>query len=136
MTTRKIKTALVCFIGAAAFVLLSGITPSLAQTKETPKEVVKEGAKAEKAWFMVTSPHTEEECMKALDDVAAKGAKDLAMWRWGCMSGDHTAYAFFEAANQDEAMKQVPENLRAKAKVSKVDQFTVEQIKSFHEMHH
>lgn len=134
MSRMKSIAATACILGVLAFLL--GTVPSMAQTKEAPKAMPKEAAKMEKAWYMVTSPHTKEECMQAIDGVAAQGAENLANWHWGCMSGDHTGYAIIHAASQEEALKQVPENIRAKAKAVKVDQFTLEQIKSMHEMAH
>ena len=43
--------------------------------------------------FHVGSPHTQEECLRALDELLAKGSDVLASYEWGCMAGDHTGYA-------------------------------------------
>ena len=86
--------------------------------------------------YLVFSPHTQEECLAALDAAAAHGKDSLAQWDWGCMSGDHTGYMFTMASSEGEALKMVPEPVRAKARVVKVSKFTAEEIQSFHKMHH
>jgi hypothetical protein len=113
----------------ALFVLLNVTAFSGDEAKEKPKAM---GA-AEKATFMIASPHTQEECMAAIDAVAAKGPENLSQWNWGCMAGDHTGYAFVTATDDKSALANVPENIRAKAKATKVDRFTMDQIKMFHE---
>jgi hypothetical protein len=85
--------------------------------------------------FMIISPHTKQECLDALDAVARQGRDSLNKWEWGCMSGDHTAYVLYEADSEEAALRMVPENVRPKARVIKVDKFTPEQIRSFHEQH-
>jgi hypothetical protein len=99
----------------------------------------KEDAKAAAAAtsrYLVISPHTKEECLTALDGAAALGKEALARWEWGCMSGDHTGYEFVEVSGDAEALKTVPEPVRAKARAVKLSQFTAEQITAFHQMHH
>jgi hypothetical protein len=85
-----------------------------------------------KSTYLVTSPHTPEECLKALDSVSAMGSKTLGKYEWGCLSGDHTGYTMVEATSEEEALKVVPPNLREKAKAEKVTKFTVAQIKGLH----
>jgi hypothetical protein len=46
--------------------------------------------------FLVQIKHTPEQCVKTLCEVKAKGVAFLPKFEWGCMSGDHTAYAFLE----------------------------------------
>jgi hypothetical protein len=116
----------------ALFVLLN--VPAISD--DTAKEKGKPMASATKSTFLVTSPHTQEECMAAIDATAEKGAEHLNQWSWGCMAGDHTGYAFVTAADEKAALANVPENVRAKAKATKVDKFTLEQIKQFHEQAH
>jgi hypothetical protein len=82
--------------------------------------------------YIIVSSHTKEECLAALDKISAMGAKELSMWQWGCMAGDHTGYATVKAKSPDEAKGHVPESLRSKAKVVQVGVFTQAQIKAFH----
>jgi hypothetical protein len=82
--------------------------------------------------FMVESPHSEDECMKMLDEAVAMGDQALAQWHWGCMAGDHTGYAMIEASSEDEVKRMIPSVVRSKAKIIPVQTFTAEQIQSFH----
>jgi hypothetical protein len=86
------------------------------------------------ARYLIESPHTTEECLRALDEILVRGPGALAMYDFGCMSGDHTGYVIVEAGSEPEARENVPPFLRGKAYVVKVDKFTPEQIKSFHQM--
>jgi hypothetical protein len=82
--------------------------------------------------FHVESPHTPEECLRALDELLAKGFDVLAGYEWGCMAGDHTGYATVEAGSETEVRKSVPSFLAGKARIVKLNKFTPEQIREFH----
>lgn len=82
--------------------------------------------------FLIISPHTPDQCLKALDEVEAKSPKLLAKMDWGCMAGDHTGYVEVQAANEEAARDMLPENARSAAKIVKLNKFTAEQIKQFH----
>ena len=82
--------------------------------------------------FHVESPHTQEECLRALDELLAKGSDVLARYEWGCMAGDHTGYATLEAGSEEEIRKTIPSFLAGKARVVKLNKFTPEQIRDFH----
>ncbi len=85
------------------------------------------------AKYLIESPHTEEECLRALDETLGKGTDLLAKFEWGCMAGEHTGWAVTEAASESAARNMLPAFLRAKARVVKVEKFTPQQIKSFHQ---
>jgi hypothetical protein len=93
------------------------------------------GAKTAASHFLIISPHTPEQCFAALDEMSRHPPKLLATMKFGGMAGDHTGYAFVTAQNEEQARNMLPESLRASANVEKVDTFTPEQIKSFHEKH-
>ena len=82
--------------------------------------------------FFVESPHTPQECLRALDEILAKGSGVLAQYEWGCMAGDHTGYAIVEARNEAEVKESIPSFLGGKARVVKLNKFTPEQIRQFH----
>lgn len=84
--------------------------------------------------FLLESKHTEAECLKALDEIAAENPKLLDKCWLGCGSGNHTGWATVEAQNESEARNQLPSSLRGNAKVTEVGKYTVEQIQSFHKM--
>ncbi len=82
--------------------------------------------------YLIESPHTKEECLQALDGALARGPRFLAQFDWGCMAGDHTAWATVEAKSEAEAREMVPPIVRGKARIVPVSKFTPEQIQSFH----
>ncbi|HQT98817.1 MAG: hypothetical protein ACYDAX_02845 [Desulfobacteria bacterium] len=82
--------------------------------------------------YFVESPHTQQECLRALDEILANGPELLARYEWGCMAGDHTGYAIVEARSETEAKETIPDFLRGKARTVKLNKFTPEQIREFH----
>ncbi len=89
---------------------------------------------AKDARFFVMARHTPEECLKTLDEVSAKSSKLLATFDWGCMAGDHTGYATFEAKDEAAVKAMLPAGMKD-VKIVKLNKFTPEQIKMFHEKH-
>ncbi|CAG0965510.1 hypothetical protein METP3_01113 [Methanosarcinales archaeon] len=85
------------------------------------------------AQYLIKLPHTEAECLKALDEIAEKGSKLLPKIYWGCAAGDHTGYAIVDAKSESDAkgMIEAPTAL-ATASVIEVKKHTVEEIASFH----
>lgn len=84
------------------------------------------------ARYMITSPHTQEECLRALDEELAKGRDILGEFDFGCKAGDHTAYAIVDVNSKDDAFNLVPTFLQNKARIVEVGKITPEMIKSFH----
>lgn len=84
------------------------------------------------ARYIIESPHTKEECLRALDEELAKGKDILGKFDYGCRAGDHTAYAIVDANSKNDALKLVPTFLQNKARVVEVDKITPEMIRSFH----
>lgn len=82
--------------------------------------------------YIVESPHTKDECLRALDEILAEGPAVLNKFDWGCQTGDHTGYAVVDADNENTVRNMIPTFLRTKARVIKVGKFTPEQIRSFH----
>jgi hypothetical protein len=82
--------------------------------------------------FLIESHHAEEECLRALDEQLAKGPEILKKFNYGCMSGDHTAYALVDVKNDGEARNLVPAFLLNKARIIEVGIFTPEVVKSLH----
>jgi hypothetical protein len=82
--------------------------------------------------YFVESPHTAEECLRALDELLAKGPGILAGYEWGCMAGDHTGYAIVDGRSESEVRDNIPEFLRGKARIVKLNRFTPEQIREYH----
>lgn len=88
--------------------------------------------KGMKSSYMVTMPHTKEECLAALDAMADNAPKLLAKTKYGCGAGDHTGYAMVEGKSDAEVKNMIPESLQSNAKIQKVETYTTAQIKQFH----
>ena len=73
--------------------------------------------------YLVESPHTTEGCEVAIDYFHKYHAGFFTHFEWGCLDGDHTAYAFIEAENHEQAKLAVPPILRGKARVIKLTTF-------------
>ena len=84
------------------------------------------------ARYIIESPHTREECLRALDEELEKGKDILGKFDFGCKAGDHTAYAIVDANSKNDALKLVPTFLQNKARIVEVDKITPEMIRSFH----
>jgi hypothetical protein len=84
------------------------------------------------ARFMIESPHTEEECLRALDEELGKGQDILGKFDFGCKVGDHTAYALVDVNSRNDALNLVPTFLQNKVRIVEVGKITPEMIKSFH----
>jgi ABC-type amino acid transport substrate-binding protein len=82
--------------------------------------------------YYVQSTHTPEQCLKTLDDMKGKGDAFLSKFEFGCMSGDHTAYAFLAGTSEADVRQMLPKDLQANAKIQKVDKFTPDQIEKLH----
>ena len=89
-------------------------------------------AAAKTSVYFVQAPHTPEQCMATMADLKSKGDPFLSKFEFGCMSGDHTAYAFLEGKSEADVRALLPKDLQAGAKIQKVDKFTSDQIDKMH----
>lgn len=80
--------------------------------------------------FLIESPHTPEECAKAIKEVLAIGY--ITHFNWGCKSGEHKGWAIIDAESDKEALLVVPSFSRSKARAVKLTKFTPEEIRSMH----
>jgi hypothetical protein len=74
--------------------------------------------------FLVTSPHTLEECRLAVEHFSKYNAGFLTHFEWGCFDQDHNAYAFVEAESHEQALLAVPPFIRHKAKAVRVTELS------------
>ena len=82
--------------------------------------------------YVIETPHTPQECLRALDEQLAKGPDVLKKFSYGCKAGDHTGYAIVDVMNEGEARSLIPNFLINKARIVAVDIFTPEVIRSLH----
>ena len=81
--------------------------------------------------FLVISPHTEGDCIKALKEIHAVGY--ITHFDWGCMDGDHTGWLVLEAENARQELMVVPAAQRHTAKAVKLAKFSPQDIEAMHE---
>ena len=86
------------------------------------------------AMYMVEAPHSPEECLQALDEIAADKSKILDKFHFGCEAGVHTGWAILEAGSESAARNMLPSSRRAKVRVTEVKKYNAKQIESFHKM--
>ncbi len=111
-----------------AIALISMCTAVIAQT------ATKTAPKINK--YFVSAPHTDAQCMNNLVEIKDKGGDAfLSKFYFGCMSGDHTSYAFLEGKSEQDVRNMLPKEEQAAAKIEKVDKFTVAQIEKMHSQH-
>jgi hypothetical protein len=84
------------------------------------------------AKFLIEFPHDAEKisCARTVQVFLRSGSHFLTNADWGCMDGDHRAWVIVEVANKDEARAIVPPALRPKAKVIRLNSFSIEQIEA------
>ena len=82
--------------------------------------------------YLVEVPHTKEDCLDALDSVAAFSTALLDRIDWGCGDGVHIGWLAIEAQDADTARLMLPTNIREHARAVQLSKFSAEQIKSFH----
>ena len=82
------------------------------------------------ARYMLEVDHenTPESCVLAVELFLGSGSHFLTQTDWGCMDGDHRAWAIVEADTKDQARGVLPTALRPHAKVIKLNSFTPEQL--------
>jgi hypothetical protein len=85
--------------------------------------------------YYVQVPHKPEQCMNLLMDMKGKGDTFLSKFEFGCMSGDHTGYAFLSGSSETDVRQMLPKDEQSLAKIQKVDKFTTAQIEQLHKSH-
>ena len=84
------------------------------------------------ARFLIEVPHEEElrACARVVQLFLATGSHFLTHADWGCEDGVHSAFIVMDANDKEEALRVLPPQFRAEAKVTGLSKFTMEQIDS------
>jgi hypothetical protein len=85
--------------------------------------------------FEIESPHTKEECASGLRDLQSQGKEVLGKFVWGCQTGNHIGWATVEAQNENAARELVPRIMRDRAKLTRVEKYTPEQVNELLKKH-
>lgn len=86
----------------------------------------------EKEKFHMKASHTPQECLNTIDAAKSKGESFLSMLEWGCMWGDHTAYAYISGVNETAIKKMLPAKMQENAIINRVGKFTIDEIERMH----
>jgi hypothetical protein len=85
--------------------------------------------------YYVQVNHKPDQCLNDLLEMKTKGDAYLSNFEFGCMSGDHTGYAFLNGSSEADVRMMLPKDEQASAKIKKVDKFTSAQIEEIHKNH-
>ena len=83
--------------------------------------------------YIVEAPHTDAQCLAAMDEIVAEAPRLLDDFDWGCFSGVHTGWANIEAESESALRTLLPSSQRDNWSVTEVNRFTEEQIRAEHE---
>jgi hypothetical protein len=86
----------------------------------------------EMARYLLTVPHTYEDCVAELDSVFGHSKELLARFDWGCKAGEHVGWVIIEAASPEVACSMLPLTVRHKATARAINKFSPEDIKGMH----
>ena len=80
--------------------------------------------------FIIEVPHedNEVECARAAKVLLQSGSHYLTNADYGCLDGDHRCWMIIEVGSSEEASAILPPSLRMKAKIVKLNKFTLENI--------
>jgi hypothetical protein len=87
--------------------------------------------------YFIEVPHEAEEmaCIEAVQAFLNSGSHFLSNADWGCLDGDHKAWMILDLDDKEEAHFILPSSYRQKAKIVKLNKFTLEEIDELYEYH-
>ena len=74
-------------------------------------------------------------CAQVVEAFLRTGSHYLTHADWGCTDGDHTAWMIVQARDRDEARGIVPAPFRSRARVVKLNRFTLENLEEAMRQH-
>ncbi len=82
------------------------------------------------ARFLIEVPHEAERvaCARAVEVFLKTGSHFLTRADWGCKDGVHSAWVIVELENKSEARSILPPVLRPKAKITQLNNFSLQEI--------
>jgi len=80
--------------------------------------------------FLIEVPHEAERtaCAKAVRVLLETGSHYLTNADWGCSDGVHLGWIAVDVASKEEARSILPVPYRSKARIVKLNKFTLEEI--------
>jgi len=85
------------------------------------------------ARFLIEVAHTAEakECALAVKVLLSSGSHYLTNAEFGCLDGEHKAWIIIEAESKEEAQFILPAAYRSKARIVKLNKFSLKEIDEF-----
>ncbi len=83
--------------------------------------------------YMIESSHDPSLCQRIQAAFLQAGVHYLTRADWGCKDGRHTAWITVEAKSDSDARLMVPPIIRTSAMLAKLNKFTPEEVRVFHQ---
>ncbi len=83
--------------------------------------------------YMIESSHDPSLCQRVQAAFLQAGVHYLTRADWGCRGGTHTAWIAVEAKDDNDARLMVPPIIRTSATLAKLNKFTPEEVRVFHQ---
>ena len=83
--------------------------------------------------YIIESSHDPSLCQRIQSAFLQAGAHYLTRADWGCKGGIHTTWITVEAKNDHDARLMVPPIIRTSALLAKLNKFTAEEVREFHQ---
>ena len=83
--------------------------------------------------YLIELPHDDEKaaCVRALHAIEQYGSHLVTHMEWGCKDGVHSGWAMGECEDRQEALQMVPPEMRAGARVVRLNRFTPTEIQDW-----
>lgn len=84
------------------------------------------------ARFLIELPHEAETiaCARAIHILMTSGSHFLTHADYGCQDGDHRAWIIVDVDDREEALRLLPPLYRAKARIVRLNKFSLEEIEA------
>jgi hypothetical protein len=89
------------------------------------------------ARFLIEVPHEDKakECALAVKVLLSSGSHYLTHADFGCLDGEHKAWIIIDVDTKEQARYIIPPAYRARAKIVKLNKFSLEEINDFLDKH-
>jgi hypothetical protein len=87
--------------------------------------------------YLIEVPHEANKtaCLRAAQTLLKTGSHFLTNADFGCLDGEHKAWITVEVPDKETAQSILPTEYRSKAKIVKLNKFTMEEINKFFSHH-
>jgi hypothetical protein len=82
------------------------------------------------ARFLIEVPHEDDkvECARAIQVFLQTGSHFLINADWGCLDGEHKAWAILEADSREDVLPVLPLEVRPRAKIVELAKFSMGEV--------